>query len=95
MRKVWGLGLATGLALAAAPAEAGCAPREVVVKALERDYGEYATFVGVQRDGGSLIEVFVSDDGSWTVIESFADGRACSRAFGESWVHLPKAGPDA
>ena len=95
MRKVWGLGLATLLGLVAARTEAGCAPREAVVEALERDYGEYATFVGVQRDGGSLIEVFVSDDGSWTVIESFADGRACSRAFGESWVHVPKAAPDA
>lgn len=42
-----------------------------------------------------MIEIFDNEDGGWTAIESFADGRACSRAYGTSWVRRPKDGPGA
>ena len=95
MRMLWVLLFTATSSLTALPARAGCAPRDVVVKALERDYGERATFVGVQEHGNSVIEIFVNEDGGWTVIESFADGRACSRAYGKSWVRMPKDEPGA
>jgi hypothetical protein len=99
MRKLRGLLLAVPLtalsSLAAASAQAGCGPREEVVDALERDYGEHPAFVGVQEHGNSVIEIFVAEEGGWTAIETFADGRACSRAYGKGWVQMPKDGPGA
>ena len=93
MRHLSTLILVAVLSLASSSAEAACAPRDVVVKSLARDFGEYPTFVGVQKDGNSLIEFFVSEDGSWTLIESFADGKSCGRASGPSWVQLPSDEP--
>lgn len=86
---------ALGLMATSAEAEAACAPRDVVVDSLARDFGEHPTFAGVQNDGKSVLEFFVSEEGTWTVVETYADGRACSRASGASWVQLPIDEPSA
>jgi len=74
---------------------AKCAPREEFAKTLKAENGEYVSLVGVREGGQSLIEFFISDEGTWTVIETFANGHACSRAYGENWVRVPKEKPGA
>ena len=76
-------------------AYAKCAPRAEFAEKLKADFGEYVSLVGVRDGGQSLIEFFISDGGTWTVIETFPDGRACSRAFGKNWVRMPKEEPGA
>jgi hypothetical protein len=76
-------------------AYAGCGPRADVAEKLKADYDEHVSLVGVREGGASLIEIFVSESGTWTVIESFPDGRACSRAFGTEWFQVPKEDPGA
>lgn len=76
-------------------AYAKCATRAEFVEKLKQDFDEHVSLVGVRKGGQSLIEFFVSDGGTWTVLESYPDGRACSRAFGESWVRVPKQEPGA
>ena len=86
--------LATVLLIGASQAAyAKCGPRDEIAKKLKAEHGEYVSLVGVREGGKSLIEFFVSDEGSWTVIETYPDGRACSRAFGETWVRIPKEEP--
>lgn len=75
--------------LTVADAEAKCAPRAEFVERLKRDFDEHVALVGVRDGGASVIEFFVSKDGSWTILESFPSGRACSRAHGKSWFHVP------
>ncbi len=76
-------------------AYAKCATRAEFVEKLKNDFNEYVSLVGVRDGGQSIIEFFVSDTGTWTVLESYADGRACSRAYGKSWVRVPKQEPGA
>ena len=88
--------LATALLVCVSQAAfAKCAPREEFAEKLKQDYGEYVSLVGVREGGQSLIEFFISDGGTWTVIETFPDGRACSRAFGQNWMRVPKDEPGA
>ena len=95
MRLVSALILIATVGLTASSAQAACAPRDAVVKSLARDFAEYPTFVAIQNDGNSLLEFFVSEEGTWTVIESYADGRACSRASGTGWMQVPSEEPSA
>lgn len=81
------------LVSASQAAVAKCAPRAEFAEKLKQDYGEYVSLVGVRDGGQSLIEFFVSEGGTWTVIETFPDGRACSRAFGQNWISVPKEEP--
>ena len=45
---------------------------------------------------GTLFFNITGDEGgTWTVHETYPDGRACSRAFGETWIRVPKQEPGA
>jgi len=79
---------AAGLAvLAAAPtagAQQACAPHEDLVKYLAQNYQEQQQARGLSSNG-SLVEVYLSAQGSWTMIASSPDGTSCVIAAGESW----------
>ena len=83
----------TALALVAmtlpARAEGGgrppCAPRAEMVERLSARFGETRRGIGLAR-GNRILEVFASDDsGSWTVVVTLPDGRACLLAAGRAW----------
>ena len=86
---------AAALVCVSQAADAKCATRAEFAEKLKTDFGEYVSLVGVREGGQSLIEFFISDGGTWTVIETFPDGRACSRAYGQNWVRVPKEEPGA
>jgi hypothetical protein len=79
--------LATGVGLSiAVPAKAetmNCAERTDIVAKLA-NYKEEAEAIGLNKDG-TLLEVFVSPEGTWTVLLSSPEGKSCIAAIGEAW----------
>lgn len=75
-----------GLTAATEPAQsqAQCNMREAMVKQLSEQYGEKPAAVG-QVDQQSLVEIFVSENGTWTILVTGTDGGSCVLAAGESW----------
>lgn len=65
-----------------------CAPREEVVSRLADKFGEQQRGIGLAQ-GNNVVELFVSEAGSWTVLLSFPAGHSCLIAAGESWQMKP------
>lgn len=70
-----------GAALAQAPA---CAPHAAVVQGLAEQYREKPQSIGVV-DGNTVVEVFVSDQGTWTIVATDTSGKSCVLSAGEGW----------
>lgn len=60
-----------------------CAERDAIVEKLAV-YQEEAEAIGLNKDG-TLLEVFVSPQGTWTVLLSSPQGQSCIAAIGEGW----------
>lgn len=84
------------LLLAGAPtvvlAQANCAERDAIVGRLEASYGEEFTGGGMQN-ARRIIEVWASEEeGTWTILMTYASGRTCIMASGTDWRKgLPQA----
>ncbi len=82
-----------GLA-APAGAQAVCGERKSIVAQLEDKYGETRRSIGVQ-DGRGVVEVYASDKtGTWTILVTNTDGKACLMAAGEGFELLTVASAD-
>ncbi len=81
------------LVMSAYPAKSQeiCGTRQDIVSALARDFKEQPTAMGVV-DKNVVMEVFVSENGTWTMIASGTDGNSCIIASGEGWDGLNGAG---
>lgn len=89
---LFGPTLAAGGAAAWSPlGEVICAPRPALVERLERDYRARLQATGL-RDGETLIEVWATERGGWTLVQSYAGGQACIVAMGEHW-DMPRQPP--
>lgn len=66
-----------------------CASHDQLVSLLARQYRETPEAVGVTQDG-ILLEVFVSEQRSWTVLLTTATGVSCIAASGENWEREPR-----
>jgi hypothetical protein len=78
---------AAALALSAQPTAAQaptCGPHETVVQSLAEQYREQPQSVGV-IDNNTVLEVFVSDAGTWTIVVTDTAGRSCVLSAGEGW----------
>jgi hypothetical protein len=71
-----------------------CAAHDAIVASLAENFQEQRESMGL-TDGGMLIEIFVSDEGKWTMILSTPTGLSCIIASGESWERMPKPNPEA
>jgi hypothetical protein len=67
-----------------AAAQGKCGPRADIVTELSRLFQEAPNAVG-QVNGNAVIEVFVSDKGTWTIIATSADGKSCVLSAGDGW----------
>ena len=78
--------LATAPLLLAPPAMAGppCGRHEEMTKALAERFSERRGGAGLTREG-KMIEVFISDQGTWTILMSQATGLSCMMAAGSDW----------
>lgn len=93
-----GVLIAAGLGVAAATGQAQsqaqdpsqaqepaqCNQREALVQQLDAQFGERSAAVG-QVDTQSVVEIFVSKQGTWTILVSGTDGGSCVLAAGEGW----------
>ena len=69
-----------------------CAGRHEVVDALKSRFSEKTAGVGLTEQG-AMMELLTSDDGSWSLLLNFPDGRACMMAAGSNWEGLPQKIP--
>ena len=84
---------ATSFSTPAVALQLQCMPREAIFDSLEASHGEVPAYRGVTATG-SLFEVLVSPDGTWTAFFTFPDGLTCPVATGEGWRHVPGASND-
>jgi len=72
-----------------AGAQTACAPREQLVKLLADQYKEGPVGIGLAQPG-QVMEVFASSHGSWTMVLTLPDGKACMIANGNNWEMVTK-----
>lgn len=78
-----------GAFVVAAPAlaqqqAAPCVKRSAFLKHLSANYAEAPIAMGVTASG-RVLEVVVSEEGTWTIIITMPNGLACGIASGDSW----------
>ena len=61
-----------------------CADRAMIVERLNSGYSEEPVAMGLSVNG-SIVEVFASKDGSFTIIATKPSGVSCILVTGESW----------
>jgi hypothetical protein len=72
-----------------ASAQSACGPREQLVKILVDQYKEDPVGIGLSQPG-QVLEVFASSTGSWTMVMTMPDGKACMIAAGDNWEMVTK-----
>ena len=65
-----------------------CGARESLVERLEVRFKESETAFGITGNG-MVAELFVSAEGSWTLVLTRPDGISCLMAAGQNWEMLP------
>lgn len=91
MRKM--IGLACALAIgtfttSAAVAQEQCAPRDQIVKVLNAKFQESQRALGLINEK-AMMEVYISQRGSWTMVVTNDQGVTCVLAAGEAWDEMP------
>ena len=83
--------IASALLLSAQSANAQqvCAPHETVALQLEEKFAELVVGRGLTPNGKAMVELFVSESGSWTMLVSEPSGQSCVVATGEGWRRMP------
>jgi predicted secreted protein len=83
--------VAVPFALAAGPANTqaaqqnpACGEREQIVASLGTQYDEEQQAVGMV-DPSTVLEVYVSDSGTWTIVATGTGGQSCILFYGEGW----------
>lgn len=79
---------ATASVPALAQEQSPCAERNDVLARLKDQYHERPTGVGI-TENGAVVELTTSDSGTWTLLVSFPNGRACLMATGDGWEQAP------
>ncbi len=87
MKIIFSLIAASALFISAssANAEQFCAPRDGALVQLEKQFEEKVLGRGLAVNGKRMIELFVSEKGSWTVLISDPNGSSCVLTSGENW----------
>lgn len=78
------LALLACLATSAANAAPTCIPRHDLIAALDARYAERQVVTSLE-DRGTVVEVYVSPRGSWTMVAVTPDNLACILATGQAW----------
>ena len=68
-----------------AQAQMACEARDKITSTLKKDYAEMPVSAGLDNSG-RMIEVFASNNGSWTILITLPSGVSCLLATGESWM---------
>jgi len=68
-----------------------CAPRAVVLDHLAKNFGESRRAVGLNANN-SVMELFASENGSWTIAITMPNGVTCLAAAGEGFTDTSDEG---
>ena len=79
----------TAIGTSPASAQSACGPREQLVRLLADQYKEDPVGIGLSQPG-QVLEVFASSTGSWTMVMTMPDGKACMIAAGDNWEMVTK-----
>ena len=79
----------TVMGTANAQPKAPCAPRAEVVKSLGGLFSETPAARAIVADG-ALMEVFVSSEGTWTMLLTSPQQLSCLVGSGDNWEDLPR-----
>jgi len=81
--------LAAGIVLSGdAQAQMLCGQRASIIDGLNKKYKEQPNAFGISGDK-TLVELFTSESGSWTMLMTRPGGVACIMAVGQSWEQFP------
>ncbi len=83
------LSIAAAFSPAPAQAQQVCAERIGILKHLDKNHKEAPQSLGVTASG-KVVEVLVSDKGTWTIIVTAPNGVSCLVAAGESWENIER-----
>jgi hypothetical protein len=89
-----GFGICAAVAIAAmspVPVEAQtalCGKRTAIVDALKTKYNETRQAMGIVGTD-SVVELYISEAGTWTMLVTSASGLTCVMAAGHSWDGTP------
>ena len=78
------LASATSPEASSPPANAMCGERDAVIAELEQVFAETPMAVG-QVDGNAIMEILVSESGTWTILATGTDGMSCIVSAGEGF----------
>ncbi|NTF41078.1 hypothetical protein [Rhizobium rhizogenes] len=74
--------------VATSQAKLACAKRVDMVAFLGDNLSEKLSAVG-KLDPNTIVEIYVAESGSWTMMVSDASGRSCIILNGERWESIP------
>lgn len=80
------------LGIAGTVQAAQCADHAAVVAGLARNYGETVHAMGIASNG-AMVEIFASDKGTWTIIQTTPAGVACLVGSGGNFESVIAAMP--
>lgn len=69
-----------------------CGPRALIVEQLKREFSETPVSRGLASNG-TIIELLVSEAGTWTLLVSLPNGNSCFGAVGEMWQAVEPPAP--
>ena len=81
------LALFSCLAYPARSQTVSCGERSKFLEHLGSKYQESIRAMGIEVTGG-VLEVLVSEEGSWTIIRTSPNGQSCVIATGENWENV-------
>jgi hypothetical protein len=81
-------GFAPNFAAAAETSPAACGAHDKIVEALKAKYQEERRVMGVINQQ-TVMEIFMSPKGTWTVLVTDTTGTSCMTASGEDWQEVP------
>ncbi|MCP5082165.1 MAG: hypothetical protein GY948_10765 [Alphaproteobacteria bacterium] len=73
-----------------AEARSFCAPRDNIVKILDKRFSEKRQAIGLANQKG-LVELYVSAGGTWSMVRTNVQGVSCVIASGHAWEQAPLA----
>lgn len=101
MRKMLGLACAllvsTSFAsVVQAQSQSQCGPRDQIIKVLNAKFQENERAMGLINET-AMMEVYISPQGTWTMVVTNEGGVSCVVAAGEAWDEMPTriAGPSS
>lgn len=82
--------IAASLSLSTLPASAqACGPRDTITKNLNGKFKEARRGIGLASQA-TVIELYVGEEGSWTLLATNTRGVSCVIGAGEAWQDQPK-----